>query len=1116
MTSDVRFSRVNAFTVALCLLLLPLLLVFPPRTFAQSTITGALTGRVMDPSHAVIPNANVTLVNTGTGTSTTTTTGANGTYHFALIDPGTYTVTAGASGFRTATRSVAVRLGQTQTADLELQIGSAVQTITVTTEVPLVQTNNANVSTTINQLQISQIPNPGNDLTFMAQLAPGTVMNTGAGYGNLSIYGLPATSNLFTVNGMNDMDPLFNLNNSGAVNLMMGQNDIKEATVVINGYSGEYGGLAGANINYVTKSGTNGFHGNANYFWNGRALDANSFFNNSSDTPRPFVNANQWSASLGGPIVKDKAFFFLDEEGIRLLIPTSVQTRLPSPQFQTATIANLQSLGLDASVPFYNNIFSLYNNAPGASRATPLFTCDTYGIGDANIAATDPCVLSFRSTVGQLTTQWILAGRLDFNVSTRDRLFVSGRMDRGHQASGTDPISPVFNLVSDQPDEEGQMGWTRLMGTNKVNSFLATMQFYSALFNAPDMNKALQTFPSTMVFEDGSLSRLGGLDYIAPQGRNVTQYQFVDDFSWVQGNHNMKFGLNYARSLISNYDFGILSSGELGMFGLSDFYNGGATGDFLYKYFPTALVQPFALFRLGFYAQDEWAVAPNLKLTVSIRGDHASNPVCQHDCFARSVQPFTSMNHDATIPYNQAIQIGQRQEFYNMTNLAWQPRVGFAWQPLGSQGNLVVRGGIGLFYDGVAGLTTESIAQNPPYSNPFFVLFNNLAPTEPSNIFKDATDSNTAFLNAFSSGGTLGSILDAVPAFTPPNLGSSQQTMRLPQYQEWNLEIQKGFGQNTIVSINYVGNHGIHELVQNNSINGYADSFVGMPANPPDARFATVNFLQSAGVSSYNGMTVSFRHNFSHGLITANYTYGHALDILSNGGTGLPFVYNTNESTNFPQNPNNIKANYGNADYDNRHNLNLAYVYDLPIRRALFGHGLKPLVDGWQVSGSLFTHSGFPYTVEDFNAESTLGGQNFGGPIFANYLNNPSPMVACNSPDHACLSASQFSPSPDSGNPGQFGTQGRNMFRGPGFFNTDLGINKITSLPYWESAKLSLGFQFFNVLNHPNFDQPINNVTDPQFGQILYTVSPPTSIYGSFLGADASPRLIQVRASITF
>jgi hypothetical protein len=311
-----------------------------------------------------------------------------------------------------------------------------------------------------------------------------------------------------------------------------------------------------------------------------------------------------------------------------------------------------------------------------------------------------------------------------------------------------------------------------------------------------------------------------------------------------------------------------------------------------------------------------------------------------------------------------------------------------------------------------------------------------------------------------------------------------------------------------------VGNHGIHEMIQNQSINGYAPGFAGMPATPPDPRFGTVNYLETAGVSSYNGLTVSFRHNFSRGLVTANYTYGHALDILSNGGSGLPFIYSINASTVHPQNPYDIRANYGNADYDNRQNLNLSYVYDLPLKQLLFGHGWSSLVNGWQVSGTLFTHSGFPYTVADGNAEGTLYYQGFGGPIYATYLNSSAPAGACNSPNHPCLTSSQFQASTI--NPTHFGIQGRNMFRGPGYFNTDLALTKTLSFPGWETGKLSLGFQFFNVLNHPNFDQPVANLADPQFGSILYTVSPPTTIFGSGLGGDASSRLIQVRSTLSF
>ena len=185
------------------------------------------------------------------------------------------------------------------------------------------QADNADLSTNFDQTQIANQPNGGNDITYIAQTAPGVNMNSGMGYGNFQTSGLPATSNLFTMNGENDMDPYLNLNNSGATNLTLGKNDVQEATVVTNAYSGQYGQQAGAQISYVTKSGTNQFHGNADYWWTGRAMDANGYFNNLTQTSRPFTNNNEWAASLGGPIKKDKLFFFANYEGIRYIVPST-------------------------------------------------------------------------------------------------------------------------------------------------------------------------------------------------------------------------------------------------------------------------------------------------------------------------------------------------------------------------------------------------------------------------------------------------------------------------------------------------------------------------------------------------------------------------------------------------------------------------------------------------------------------------------------------------------------------------------------------------------------------------------------------------------------------------
>jgi len=388
---------------------------------AQSLVSGDVTGIVSDPSGAVVPNATVTIKNNGTGQTQSATSNAAGVYRFSLLSPGSYTVTGSAQGFQNKSQVVTVAVGQAATLNLQLPVGSSSQTVEVTAEAGIVQAQNGNISTTFTPEQVQLVPNPGNDLSFLVQTAPGAVMNTQAGYGNSSTYGLPATSNLFTVNGMNENDPFLNLNNSGATNLLLGQNDVQEATVVNNGYSVQYGGLAGANVNYVTKSGTNNFHGNVNYFWNGRAMNANSWFNKQNElasavpggpnpNKQPFVNANQWSASGGGPIVKDKTFFFVDYEGLRVLLPTSTPVNIPSPAFQAATLANIGATD-PAQLPFYQQMFSLWNGAPGASAAQnslPNGGCDgTVSIGGS------ACALQFRSTAGNFTHEWLLTARLD-------------------------------------------------------------------------------------------------------------------------------------------------------------------------------------------------------------------------------------------------------------------------------------------------------------------------------------------------------------------------------------------------------------------------------------------------------------------------------------------------------------------------------------------------------------------------------------------------------------------------------------------------------------------------------------------------------------------------------
>jgi hypothetical protein len=1098
----------------------------PMRLSAQTQTTGAVSGTVTDPTGAIVPNATVTLTSNTKGTVYTAKTNASGIYEFDLLEPSSYTVKVSDTGFQTARQVVNVNLGQTATLNFKLAVATASQTVTVTEAPPLLQTQNGNTSSTLSEQQISQLPNPGNDLTAPAQLAPGSVMNTQGGYGNFSSNGIGGTENYFTLNGMADVDPFLNLGNSGATNLLLGANEIQQVTVVSNGYSGQYGTMAGATVNYITKSGGNQFHGNAVYYWNGRALNANSWLNNATGTPRPFDNVNQWAASVGGPIKKNKLFFFFNTEGLRVLLPTSQLTVIPSPQFEQATLNNLANLGLNQSVPFYQKIFNLYNSAPGASRAvigngnpsTDPLGCNGFTNASSGLGITQPCAMSFRSTAGNFTHEWQLSTRIDYNIGPNDRVWGRYQYDNGVQATFTDPINPIFNAVSTQPEHQGQIEETHIFGPTASNQLILAGQWYSAIFSTANLQKTLSTFPTTLQFADGTFTSLGGLDFIWPQGRNVTQAQISDDATKIWGNHTFKFGGSFRRLDVSDHDYGVLSSGLLIPFSASDFFNGGSTGDVLVQSFPQSLNQPIAYYTMGFYGQDTWRAKSNLTLTFALRAEHNSNPICRHLCFARLTGPFNAVSHNANQPYNQAMLTNQFQALQGLDNILWAPRFGFAWQPFGAGHNWVLRGGVGLFYNLFPAIVADNFSSNPPLLNTFNVFDNNLAPTQQSNLFADAANSNQAFLTGFLAGQTVGQIQQAVPAFAPPGLSTSDALSHTPQYQKWNLEIQHTMGQNTSFSINYVGNHGIYETVDNNSVNAFG--FGSLPATAADQRFGEVQAITSAGVSNYNGVTLSFTrhiHGFGAGVFQTNYTYSHAFDNVSNGGL-LPFQLGEATSPQNPQDPFNLQNFYGPSDYDIRHYFNMNYVWQLPIRRMLWGHGWAPLVNGWQVSGTLFARSGLPYSVIDGALSSALNANNYFATVLPNFtggaIGSCGGAAAGPNATAPCLQASQF---PVSGAETGFGLNGqRNYFRGPSYFDTDFSVMKSTALPGWEEGKLAVGLQFYNLFNHPNFDLPINDISNPSFGRIENMVSTPTSILGSFLGGDASPRLIQIKAELSF
>jgi len=1122
------------------------------RLAAQTQTTGDVTGLVTDPSNAVVPDASVTLKDNAKGSVQETKTNREGAFHFYLLPPGSYTITVTATGFEKTQRVVSITLGQIVTSNFQLSMGSSALTVTVTEAAPLIQTDNGNVSATLSEQQISQVPNPGNDMSYIAQLAPGSVMNTGAGYGNFSSYGTPGTSNLFTLDGMDDNDPFLNLNNSGATNLLLGANEIQEATVVNGGYGGQYGTLAGASVNYITKSGGNQFHGNAVYYWNGSALNAESWFPKAYGEDKAFDNVNQWAGSFGGPIKRDKLFFFANTEGLRVVLPTSASAHVPTPLLENyvldPTNGTLALNGLSQSIPFYQQAFNLWDNAPGHSNAQNILNNGGCGglagttipafLGGGTFGSDNPCAEAFTSTAGNFTHEWTLSGRVDWNITSNDKMFLRVAYDHGLQATYTNVISPLFNAQSDQPQWQGQMMETHVFGGSMVNQFILSGAWYSALFNNANREASLAAFPTTVTFEDGTLSSMGNALYDWPQGRNVTQYQISDDLSKTLNNHTLRVGVKFRRNDVSDYDYGPYSSGRA-FVNLPDFVNGVVNNYYMEQTFPSALVQPMALYSLAFYGEDDWKARSNLTLTFSLRAEHFSNPVCQRSCFARLFGPFDSVSHDPNQPYNEAINTGLNQALQGLDKIVYAPRFGFAWQPLGTGANLVVRGGVGIFYDQFPAQVVDNFSQNPPYLNTFVQFSNNLAPTQVANggnVYTDAANNNAGFLNGFAAGQTLAEIQASVPGFTPPGIFTSAAKTKVPQYQKWSLEIQKGFGSHDSISIGYYGNHGIHETIVDPSLNASCDptdaggncfGFISnLPTVAPDPRFSEVQIVDTNAVSNYNGVTAAYTHHISgwgSGIFTASYTYSHAFDEVSNGGL-LPFVYDTNISPLNPQIPGNYRNNYGSSDYDVRHYFNANYVWGLPIRRALGGRGWAPLVDGWQVSGAIFARSGLPYTVVDSTMSGALGATNYFGTVYPSFLGGPvsgcgrsAAIAGLNgSPDGACFTTEQFAPS---GGETGFGPYGlRNRWRGPGFVSTDFTISKDTRVPHWESASFKIAFQFFNLFNHANFDQPVNDVAggDGYFGTIQATVSSPTSILGAFLGGDASPRLIQIKGALTF
>ncbi|MGB8596927.1 MAG: carboxypeptidase-like regulatory domain-containing protein [Candidatus Sulfotelmatobacter sp.] len=1154
-----------ARVIRLALILPVLISLFPSQARAQGETTSAIAGEVMDASDAVVPGAIVAVTNHETGLKRSAYTDNAGRFNFPQLKPGTYSVKVQAEGFEPQQNdNVSSGLGQKQIVNFTLKIARSNEVVVVNSEAPLINPADANTSTTLSAPALEDLPNPGGDLTYPLQFSPGALINTAGsgndfvggsnGYGNVEFNGLPALSNGYIVDGLETNDPLTNLNSGLSTNLVLGLNSISEVTVNTLSYSVDQGRYGASQINYVTKSGTNQFHGNLYELWNGSLLNAADYFTNATPgNHKPRSTVNHFGGSLGGPIAHDKLFFFFDSEWVRIALPIVTPTIVPNAAFQqyvlqqlplgyTDPVTGLSYPAAPQLVPFYQQMFSLYGDTSGTPTA--LLGCPITA-GCAN-----------RQSVSHSSDdhEQVQTARVDYNINSRDSAWFRFQADNGLQAAWTDPINPVFDAISPQPLYSFAAGHAHVFSQNLVNYFNPAFSWYESLFGPNNFQKTLSAFP--IVFQGSGanpFTPIGGLDNTWVQGRRASRFFINDNLAWSRGAHELRFGTNTRIFRLNDYDFGEGTVPTVTYANLQQFIYGVANT--ASETFPSNANEPFNFLNLDVYAQDTWKVTRKLTWTFGLRDTFNSNPLNPHDQVARLRGSFSSISHDVNQPLNAAIQTHLGNLLSSTPLAILQPRTAIAWQ---FEPKSVLRTGFGIFSDILPGTVADLIGDNPPYDKTFQggalgtvgtagsagcnTLFGctAIAPGVPNSAIDATVAANQIFTVEFPQGQPSCASPQAKPTSCLPPVAITaipDGKLHAPYFMEWSLGMEHQFGTTASLQAQYVGTRAVNQPYST-QVNGYEtvcqSCFAPFPyMRPTDPRFGAVTQFSTGANSHYNGLQLTAMKRLGHGLQgQINYTWSRCMDTVSNGG----FLQFSAGGILSPL-PGELARDYGPCDYDIRHNLNGQYVYQLPVK--VRNHSLGYALNGWQISGTAFWHSGVPFSV--LSTPYSAGGNGIvqgSGPEFASivagvppYEHHPIPGVTQAgtlqwlNPD---AFVSTVDPSTgqcyggDSPQNCQFGNLRRNSLRGPDFLWSDFYLTKW--FPLTEHVKLRFEGQFFNVFNHPNFGLPsvvqagIPSEPSSQtgFGALTYTTSPPTGLLGVGLGGDSTPRMIAFQARLEF
>jgi outer membrane receptor protein involved in Fe transport len=1037
---------VNKLRITLPFLLCGLLLsAWPARS---QSLRGSIVGHVTDASKKPLPNANVVLVEQETNRKRTAKTNANGEFAASLLPAGRYYVETSVEGYRPFSGVVVLLIDQEIDIEIPLLPEKSVERVEVSGEAGLLNTESATLSTVIENRVIRSLPLDGRNVYELALLAPGLAPaaqdSAGSERGDFTfnVNGAREDANNYLLDGVYNGDPKLN-----GFALSPPVDAVREYEVLTNAYDASFGRSVGGQINVLLQSGSNQLHGTAYEFLRNAVLDGTNYFA-PRDEAAPKDIRNQFGASLGGPIRKDRTFFFIDYEGHRIREGITQTANVPTAfeRIGDFSHSSLVPIDVQTGLPFPNSIIPKSRMSPVALAIAALYPLPNRSTPGQNFVASP----TEKDRHDQIDL------RLDHNLSTSsDWSFHYSFGDRDFfepfGAPGSSAAVPGYGNDVPRRAQNVMLSETHIFPPNLLNEARLGFNRVSLQVNQQNqhnnLNQAVGLPTAWTNPRDTGLSQIvvSGFSTLGdeinnPQRTTSDVYEFTDNANWTRGSHSLKFGVDLRRLQLNAF-------ADVEARGLLEFL--GFTGNALAEMLQDAL-SVTALARLdnpqhprtqsyNFYAQDGWRARPNLTLTVGLRYEYNTPAVDPRDratIYDPSTQSIVPVGKNG-IP---------RAGYYPEKN-NFAPRLAVAWTP-DSARKWVIRSGYGIYYDQSALAPSQGLYFSPPYYN--------------LQVFVPSAQFPVFLENPFPSN---------YPGFIPTPAFTFQRNLRTPYMQQWNFSLDRELSRSSVAELAYVGTKGT-KLIANRDINQAKPS--PLPVNlRPVPQFADIDAYESRSSSNYHALQAKFTQRLRAGLSAlASYTWSKSIDDASG-------FFTSAGDPNFPQDSNNTRAERGLSNFDVRHRFTVAYSYDLPLPAN------NALLRGWQTNGVWTFQTGRPFTVTLLpgvdNSNTGIPSIQFGVVDRPNLVGDPH--VSSPSSD-AWFNASAFAMPPY----GTFGNAGRNILTGPGFSSVDVSVIKNT--PIREGLTLQFRAEFFNLLNRSNFNLPDSFLGSPAFGRILSAGTP--------------------------